>query len=397
MNRDLSLLQPYPFEKLAALKAEVSPPSHLAHISLAMGEPKNAPPAFVLQTLADNLSGIGQYPLTKGSDQLRETIAHWATRRFHLPENTLSPERHVLPVAGTREALFAIAQAVVTASPAARVVMPNPCYQIYEGAALLAGAQPYYLNCIEQNGFQPNFDQVPDHIWQDCELLYICSPGNPTGAVLDLPTLSQLIELADRFDFVIASDECYSELYLDENNPPPGLLQACAQLGRTNYERCVVFHSLSKRSNLPGLRSGFVAGDAQILQPFLKYRTYQGCALSAPTQMASIAAWQDESHVQHNRALYRARFEQVMAILGGPLKVSLPDAGFYLWPETPEDDALFAQQLYAQQNVTVVPGQFLGRASAAGNPGRQRVRIALVADLEECVEAAQRIREFVGS
>jgi N-succinyldiaminopimelate aminotransferase len=301
----------------------------------------------------------------------------------------------VLPVAGTREALFAFAQAVVDRSTKPLVLSPNPFYQIYEGAALLAGAEPWFLNTTAENGFLPDLDAVPAEVWQRCQLIYLCTPGNPTGAVADVAYLQQLIGLADEHDFVIASDECYSELYFDEATPPPGLLQAAAAMGRSDYQRCVVFHSLSKRSNLPGLRSGFVAGDAEVLARFLKYRTYHGCALPPPTQAASIAAWNDEAHVQANRDLYRQKFDAVLAILKPVLKVERPDAGFYLWPETPISDIDFAQQLFAQQHVTVLPGSYLSRDAHGGNPGAGRVRMALVAELDECIEAAERIRRFV--
>jgi len=395
MNHHLSLLQPYPFEKLAALKGGITPPHHLNHIALSIGEPKHAAPAFVVQTLTDELKGLSQYPQTKGLPELREAIADWATRRFHLQPGSLTAEQHVLPVAGTREALFSFAQACITPGTGAKVVMPNPFYQIYEGAALLAGAEPYFLNCTADKNFEPDFAGVPEQVWRDCQLLFICSPGNPTGAVLGAATLRHLIELADRFDFVIASDECYSELYFDENQPPLGLLEVCAQMGRHDFKRCVVFHSLSKRSNLPGLRSGFVAGDAEILKSYLLYRTYHGCALPVPTQLASVTAWRDEHHVRENRALYRQKFAEVLAILEGHMDVSMPDAGFYLWPRTPISDTEFARQLFAQQNVTVLPGQYLARPTPTCNPGENRVRLALVATLAECREAAERIKQFV--
>lgn len=395
MNHLLALLQPYPFEKLAQLKADITPPAGLAHIALSIGEPKHAPPQFVLDELSTNLTGLANYPSTKGLPELRQAIADWASTRFKLPEATLTGEHHVLPVAGTREALFSFTQACVTAGSNARVIMPNPFYQIYEGAAILAGATPYFINCTEDNAFAPDFTAIDEQTWQDCQLLIICSPGNPTGTVLSSDTLQTLIRLADRYDFIIASDECYSELYFDEQTPPTGLLQACAEMGRTDYRRCVAFHSLSKRSNLPGLRSGFVAGDAAVLQNYLLYRTYHGSALSIPTQKASMVAWQDERHVIRNRELYRRKFAAVMEILGESLQLQMPDAGFYLWAKTPMDDREFAQRLFAEQNVTVLPGQFLARDSACGNPGEHRVRMALVATFEECVEAAQRIKAFV--
>ncbi len=394
MNHNLNSLQPYPFEKLAMLKEGISPPAGLSHIALSIGEPKHEPPEFVLRVFQEHLSAFSNYPLTRGIAELREAIAQWATRRFSLTPATLTADRHVLPVAGTREALFSFAQAVVNATPTARVVMPNPFYQIYEGAALLSGARPWFVNCDKRNGFAPDFAGVPERVWRDCQFLYICSPGNPTGQVLDLETLKELIGLADRYDFIIASDECYSELYFDESSPPPGLLQACAALGRDDYARCVVFHSLSKRSNLPGMRSGFVAGDADILQKYLQYRTYQGCALPVPVQLASIAAWNDEQHVRQNRDLYREKFAAVSNILADVLEFRLPDAGFYLWAQTPVDDTAFARDLYASQNVTVLPGSYLGRETDSGNPGQGYVRMALVATVAQCIEAAERIRAF---
>jgi N-succinyldiaminopimelate aminotransferase len=394
MNPDLDKLQPYPFEKLAALKAGVTPPA-CAHIALSIGEPKHPAPAFVRDALIDNLAQLSTYPSSKGIVELREAIAEWATRRFQL--RALDADTQVLPVNGTREALFAFAQTIVDRRDNPLVLAPNPFYQIYEGAAYLAGAEPYFLNCIADNNFVPDFDAVPAAVWQRCQLLFLCSPGNPTGAVLNRATLEKLIALADRYDFVIASDECYSEIYFDEANPPPGLLQVCTQIGRDDYRRCVVFHSLSKRSNVPGLRSGFVAGDAAILKKFLLYRTYHGCALPVHTQLASIAAWNDEQHVQDNRILYRKKFDAVLDILGGALDVKKPDAAFYLWAGTPMDDTQFTRELFRAENVTVLPGQFLARTSNNHNPGERRIRMALVATLEECVEAANRIRRFVDS
>ncbi|MGB3611099.1 MAG: succinyldiaminopimelate transaminase [Cellvibrio sp.] len=398
MNPDLQQLHPYPFEKLAALKAAVTAPAQLAHIALSIGEPKHEPPAFVLQTLVDNLSALSQYPTTKGLPELRQAIAAWASQRFQLKPGSLDPEQHVLPVNGTREALFALVQTVVDRHQTAPlVVSPNPFYQIYEGAAILSGAEPFFLNCTPENNFIPDFEAVDPDIWRRCQILFICSPGNPTGAVMSSAQFKTLIALADQYDFVIASDECYSELYFDEQQPPAGLLQACAELGRDDFARCVVFHSLSKRSNLPGLRSGFVAGDAQLLKRFLLYRTYHGCAMPVPTQLASVAAWKDESHVQANRNAYREKFDAVLQILDGVLPVSMPDAGFYLWPKTPLRGEDFAQQLFARQHVTVLPGSYLARTSGEVNPGEDYVRMALVAPLAECIEAAQRIKAFVKS
>ncbi|KXO06878.1 succinyldiaminopimelate transaminase [Marinobacter excellens] len=395
MNPNLERLHPYPFEKLAKLKAGITVPEHLKPISLGIGEPKHPSPAFVKQVIADNLDKLANYPTTKGIDELREAIATWASKRFQLAEGTLDPARNVVPVNGTREAIFALVQAVVDTSKPATVVSPNPFYQIYEGAAFLAGADPVYLPCDNSNNFIPDFDAVPESVWKDCQVLFLCSPGNPSGAVIPRETLVKVIELADRHDFLVASDECYSELYPDEATPPEGLLQTCAAIGRHDFKRCIVFHSLSKRSNLPGLRSGFVAGDAEVLTGYLKYRTYHGCAMPVHNQLASIAAWSDEDHVRENRAAYRAKFEAVVPILREVMNVDFPDAGFYLWPETPMDDETFAKELSAQQNVHVLPGRYLSRTVDGHNPGENRVRMALVAPLEECVEAAQRIAEFV--
>ena len=395
MNPDLNRLQPYPFEKLNALKATVTPPVSLSHIALSIGEPKHTSPDFVKQVLMDNIDKLSNYPTTKGLPELRESIAQWLSHRFHLGQDGVDPERQVLPVNGTREALFSFAQAVIDRSEKPLVISPNPFYQIYEGAAYLAGAEPYFLPCLPENGFIPDFSAVADDVWERCQLLFLCSPGNPTGAVTDSDTLKDLIELADRFDFIIASDECYSELYRDENNPPAGLLQACAEIGRRDFRRCVVFHSLSKRSNLPGLRSGFIAGDDQVLSRFLLYRTYHGCAMPVQHQLASAAAWSDEQHVKINRTLYRAKFDAVLDILGDCMNVSRPDAGFYLWPETPINDTDFAVQLFAQQHMTVLPGQYISREVNGFNPGENRVRMALVAPLQECIDGALRIKTFI--
>ncbi|MDK9559013.1 succinyldiaminopimelate transaminase [Marinobacter sp. M216] len=395
MNPNLDRLHPYPFEKLAKLKADIKTPDHLRPISLGIGEPKHPSPEFVKRVIADNLDRLANYPTTRGTDELREAISDWATRRFGLAPGSLSAADSVVPVNGTREAIFSLVQAVVAGSDSATVVSPNPFYQVYEGAAFLAGATPVYLPCDGANGFIPDFDAVPDSVWQDCQILFLCSPGNPSGAVIPRETLVKIIELADRHDFIVASDECYSELYPDEANPPEGLLQTCAAIGRDDFARCIVFHSLSKRSNLPGLRSGFVAGDASVLRGYLKYRTYHGCAMPIHNQLASIAAWQDEDHVKENRAAYRAKFETVVPILREVMDVDYPDAGFYLWPVTPMDDETFARELSAQQNVHVLPGRYLSRTVDGHNPGENRVRMALVAPLEECVEAAERIVEFV--
>ncbi|WP_158156873.1 succinyldiaminopimelate transaminase [Pseudomonas sp.] len=395
MNNALNQLQPYPFEKLRKLLGAVTPAADKRPIALSIGEPKHRSPSFVAEALSANLDQMAVYPTTLGIPALREAIGKWCERRFNVPAGWIDPARHVLPVNGTREALFAFTQTVVERSDDGLVISPNPFYQIYEGAALLAGATPHYLPCLDSNGFNPDFDAVSAETWKRCQILFLCSPGNPTGALVPMDTLKKLIALADEHDFVIAADECYSELYFDEQSPPPGLLSACAELGRSDFKRCVVFHSLSKRSNLPGLRSGFVAGDADILKAFLLYRTYHGCAMPVQTQLASIAAWNDEVHVRANRALYREKFDAVLAILAPVLDVQRPDGSFYLWPKVPMDDALFCQQLFEQQHVTVVPGSYLSREADGVNPGAGRVRMALVAPLAECVEAAERIRDFL--
>jgi N-succinyldiaminopimelate aminotransferase len=395
MNNALQQLQPYPFEKLRALLGAVTANPDKRPIALSIGEPKHKSPEFVARTLADNLDQMAVYPTTAGIPALREAIAKWCERRFSVPTGWLDATKHVLPVNGTREALFAFTQTVVNRSDDGLVVSPNPFYQIYEGAAFLAGATPHYLPCLAEHGFNPDFDAVSADVWDRCQILFLCSPGNPTGALIPLETLKNLIALADKHDFVIAADECYSELYFDETAPPAGLLTACAELGRRDFKRCVVFHSLSKRSNLPGLRSGFVAGDAEVLKAFLLYRTYHGCAMPVQTQLASIAAWNDEDHVRTNRTLYREKFDAVLAILSPVMDVQRPDGGFYLWPSVGTDDAKFCRDLFVTQHVTVVPGSYLSRDVEGFNPGAGRVRMALVAPLEECIEAAERIRDFV--
>ncbi len=398
MNPALSSLHPYPFEKLARLRAGLVPPAGLPLIDMSIGEPKHATPTIISENLIAHLHTTASYPTTRGTDALREGITAWLTRRFQLPADSLGADRHVLPVNGTREALFAIAQCLIDDRETRPVViMPNPFYQIYEGAALLAGAEPWYVPCPRENGFLPDYASVPEAVWARCQLLYLCSPGNPTGAVLDQATYAYLLQQADRHGFVIAADECYSEIYADEGQPPLGLLQAAARLGRVDYRRCLVFHSLSKRSNAPGIRSGFVAGDASILEDFLRYRTYHGCTMPLYTQSASTAAWADEGHVRDNRAQYRDKFAAVLDILAPVLPVSAPAAGFYLWPQTPNPDPDFAAGLYSEQHVSVLPGSFLGREVAGHNPGARHVRIALVAPYEDCIEAARRIVSYIES
>jgi len=396
MNPDLDRLQPYPFEKLAQLKQGITP-TDKSHIALSIGEPKHQPPAFVLKELTNSQDKVAQYPLTKGALPLRESATEWLNRRFKLGTRSIDPENNILPVSGTREALFAFAQAMIDRTKAPLVLMPNPFYQIYEGAAFLAGAEPRFYNTTKTTGYLPDFDAISESDWKRCQILYICTPGNPTGAVIPKEQLKSLIEKAQKYDFIIASDECYSEIYFDENNPPPGLLEAAAEIGHTDYKNCVVFHSLSKRSNLPGLRSGFVAGDADIMQAFFKYRTYHGCAMPGHHQMASIKAWGDEQHVKQNRIMYKQKFDSVLKILSPVMDVKLPDAGFYLWAQTPVTDTEFAQRLFAEQNITVLPGQFLSRTSGNINPGENHIRMALVATMEETVEAANRIHEFITS
>ena len=396
MNPDLDKLQPYPFERLKALKEGVRPPPELDHIPLSIGEPRHPTPAFITEAVLSHLHGLSAYPLTKGMPELREAIAGWLNRRFRLGAKGVDPETQVLPVNGTREALFAFAQAVIDRARRPAVLMPNPFYQIYEGAALLAGAEPVYLNCTDASGL-PDFDAVDAATWQRCQLLYLCSQHNPTGAVIPERTLVKLMELADRHDFVIAADECYSEIYFDEENPPVGLLQAAANAGRDDFRRCVVFHSLSKRSNAPGLRSGFVAGDARIIGRFLRYRTYHGCAMPPHHQVASRLAWEEEAHVRESRSEYQQKFDAVLEALGGCLDVEKPEAGFYLWARTPGPDEAFTRDLFARQNITVLPGSYLSRESGGTNPGAGRIRMALVAPMDECLDAAKRIRTFMNT
>jgi N-succinyldiaminopimelate aminotransferase len=398
MNPDLNRLQPYPFQKLAALFSEVQPNPGYRAISLSIGEPKHATPQFIRDALAENLDGLANYPTTAGSDALRSTIAKWLAARYGVPP--FDAKAQVLPVNGSREALFAFAQAVVDRSkdnPA--VVCPNPFYQIYEGAAFLAGATPVFLNTLPESNFALNFAQLSEEVWRRTQLVYVCSPGNPTGRVMPLEEWRELFDMSDRHGFVIASDECYSEIYFSDK--PLGALQAAHRLGRGDYKNLVVFSSLSKRSNVPGMRSGFVAGDARIIEKFALYRTYHGSAMNPAIQAASIAAWDDETHVAENRRMYAEKFTRVVEILKPVLPVTMPDAGFYLWPDlskaglrTPVTDTSFAQDLYRDYNVTVLPGSYLARSAQGVNPGENFVRMALVASIEETVEAAQRIAEF---
>jgi N-succinyldiaminopimelate aminotransferase len=397
MNPLLDRLYPYPFERLARLNAGATPPTDRKHIALSIGEPRHAPPAFVGAALTGALDRLAVYPKAAGLPELRAACAGWLERRFALGAGAVDPATMVIPVNGTREGLFSFVQAVLDPAAGGLVLMPNPFYQIYEGAALLGGAAPLYLDTTAATGFLPDLDAVPESAWRQCRILFICSPGNPTGAVMDEAYLLQVLDLAARHDFVVASDECYADIYLDEDAPPPGLLGACLRAGNTRFERCAVFHSLSKRSSVPGLRSGFVAGDPAIMDGFRLYRTYHGCAVPEMVQLASVPAWSDDAHAAANRRLYQQKFDAVVPILAAVMPVSRPQAAFYLWLETPGDDEAFTRGLYAAENVTVLPGRYLSRDHAGGNPGAGRVRISLVAELDECIEAAHRIARYVRS
>ena len=400
MNPLLALLQPYPFERLRQLLADVTPNPAFTPISLGLGEPKHATPALIQQAMVEAIkrrpSGLCAYPATVGESALRQAFADWLQRRYGLD---VDPATQMLPILGSREALFALTQTVVDRSAGVAgqkplVVSPNPFYQIYEGSALLAGADPYFVACDPARNFAPDWDGVPESVWARTQLLFVCSPGNPTGAVMPLSEWQKLFDLSDHYGFVIASDECYSEIYF-RDKPPLGGMQAAAQLGRGDFKNLISLTSLSKRSSVPGMRSGFVAGDASIIQQFLLYRTYHGSAMSPVVQAASVAAWSDETHVEQNRALYRAKFAQVTPVLSEVLGVALPDAGFYLWADVAGDEIAFTRALYANYNVTVLPGSYLARDVQGNNPGKGRIRMALVADTTECLEAARRIRDFV--
>ena len=393
MDPNISKLQPYPFQKLSALLAGVTPDASRRPISLSIGEPKHPTPQFIRDELINQIGAMSSYPATAGSESLRNAIAGWIERRFRT--GRIDPARQVLPVNGSREALFAFAQAVVDGSrERPTVVAPNPFYQIYEGAIILAGADPQFLNLLPDNGFALDLQQLPEEVWKRTQLIYVCSPGNPTGNVMTIDEWSALFELSDRHGFIIAADECYSEIYFDENRPPLGAMEAAQRLGRSDFRNLVAFSSLSKRSNVPGMRSGFVAGDADVLAKFLLYRTYHGCAMNPAVQAASAAAWGDETHVAENRRLYREKFEKALAILSPVTAVEMPEAAFYLWLRTPIPDTEFAKQLFEQYNVTVVPGSYLAREGHGINPGRNFIRVALVAPVEECLEAAQRLKVF---
>jgi N-succinyldiaminopimelate aminotransferase len=395
MNPRLGSLHTYPFEKLAKLMAGAVAPAHLPPVPLYIGEPQHEPPPFVLEALRQGVSRLGAYPATAGTLELRSSVTRWLERRFSLRAGSVDAATMVLPVNGTREALFALVQAAVDTSQAPLVITPNPFYQIYEGAALLAGATPYYLNATAENQFAPNLDEVPQAVLDRTQVLFLCSPGNPTGAVLSRSYLARALDLAERHDFIVAADECYAEIFPDEAAPPPSLLEVAQETGRDRFQRCIVFHSLSKRSSVPGLRSGFVAGDPELMRRFLLYRTYQGGAMSPMVQMASSAAWDDDAHVRTNRQLYREKFDRVLPILSPVLDVQRPAGAFYLWVDVGGDDERFTRELFTRQNVTVLPGSYLGRTTEQGNPGKGRVRLSLTATVEDCVVAATRIREFM--
>lgn len=394
MNPRLGALHPYPFEKLRQLLAQAgTPPPHLAPINLSIGEPKHATPPLIVQAMQDAMGGLASYPPTRGDAALRGAVADWIARRYDITRP--DPETQILPALGSREALFAFAQVVVDPDAHSLVVCPNPFYQIYEGAALLAGAQPWFINARPELNFGYDWAGVPADVWQQTSLVFVCSPGNPAGNIMTLDEWETLFALADKYDFVIAADECYSEIYFSEQDKPLGAMQAATLLGRTDYRKLMCFSSLSKRSNVPGMRSGFVAGDAALIRQFLLYRTYHGSAISPVVSQASVAAWNDEFHVQDNRRLYREKFDAVIPVLSPKLSVQRPEAGFYLWLQTPGSDTDFTRDLYGRTAVTVLPGSFLAREAHGVNPGANRVRIALVASKEQCVEAARRIAEFL--
>jgi len=391
LNPELAKLQTYPFQKLSALLQGTTPNPEYSPIALYIGEPKHPTPQFIKQALINNFDGLAGYPLTAGMPALRQAISKWIKQRYQAEVN---PDTQIIPVNGSREALFAFVQAVI--DPTKRdpvVVCPNPFYQIYEGAAILAHATPRFLNSLPEKRYAADLNELPTEVWARTQILITCSPGNPTGAVMGLREWKAVFDLSDKYGFVIASDECYSEIYFKEGNPPLGALDAARQLGRTDFERLIVFSSLSKRSNVPGMRSGFVAGDANIIKPYLLYRTYHGCAMSGTVQAASTAAWGDEKHVVENRRLYREKFDVALSYLKPVCEATLPDAAFYLWLPTPIADTEFARRLYIEKNVSVLPGSYLAREAQGINPGKNRIRVALVSTLEECAESARRIAE----
>lgn len=399
MNPNIIKLQHYPFEKLNKLISQLKVDTHLQAVSLAIGEPKHPTPLIIKDELNRNINDLAKYPTTRGTDALRNACTNWIRNRFQILEKNIDNKDNILPVNGTREALFAIAQCIIDPAKRPVVLIPNPFYQIYEGAALLAGAEPIYYDCTVVDGDIPALWNIDDEIWNRCQLLYICTPGNPTGEVAPADTLKKLIEYSIQHQFVIASDECYSEIYTPNSSPPNGLLHYAQEMGNESFQNCMAFYSLSKRSNAPGLRSGFVAGSNKLIEQFLSYRTYHGCAMPLPTQAASVAAWSDESHVQANRQQYAEKFDAILDILQPVLPCHRPDAGFYLWPKLPQnfhlDEVEFCKLLYSKKNVLTLPGSYLARSVNGYNPGENRVRLALVAELAECIEAAQRIKELL--
>jgi N-succinyldiaminopimelate aminotransferase len=395
MNPRLGLLQPYPFERLRELLHGANPPANLRPISLGLGEPQHPTPQLLKDALTANLAGLSRYPLTLGLAELRTAVAQWLARRHGLKR--MDPATEVLPVGGSREALFSIAQAVLDPDEhEALVVSPNPFYQIYEGAALLGGARPYYVNSLPQESLKPDWQSIPDSVWQRVRLVFTCSPSNPHGRVMPLDEWKLLFDLSERHGFVLVSDECYSEIYFDDSKPPLGALAAAQSLGRDDYARLVVMGSLSKRSSAPGLRSGFAAGDKAVLAKYALYRTYHGTALSNSVQLASVAAWNDEAHVLENRRMYREKFAAFYERVNPVLPLTRPEAAFYYWVAVPGgDDLAFTRELFAATHVTVLPGSYIGREAHGVNPGRGMVRMALVSTVEDAVEAANRIAAFV--
>jgi N-succinyldiaminopimelate aminotransferase len=396
MNPRLGLLQPYPFERLRGLLGAVKPPAGVTPISLGLGEPQHPTPALIKDAVAANLAGLSRYPATAGEPKLRETLAAWITRRFGL--GGLDPACQVIPVNGSKEALFSLVQAVLDPDEKdARVVIPNPFYQIYEGSTLLAGARPYFIDSLAANALKPDWTSVPENVWAKTRLVIVCSPSNPHGRVMTQEEWKTLFDLSDRYGFLIVADECYSEIYFDEARPPLGALAAAKALGRDGFPRLITVSSLSKRSSAPGLRSGFAAGDRKVLEKYLLYRTYHGCAMSNMVQAASIAAWSDEAHVAENRRLYREKFAAFYERVNPVLPLTMPQAAFYFWAHVGDDDTAFARDLFAATGITVLPGSYIGRDAHGVNPGRGFVRMALVSTVEESVEAADRLREFVSS
>ncbi|HEX5314045.1 MAG TPA: succinyldiaminopimelate transaminase [Gammaproteobacteria bacterium] len=398
MNPDIALLKPYPFERLGLLLAGITAPADRAPISLSIGEPRHAPPAFVVEALARHAGELGSYPTARGFPELRKAMGEALARRYRLGSAALDPDRQILPVSGTREGLFSFVQAVVSRRNDPLVVMPNPFYQIYEGAALLAGVRPWFLNTTAATGQKPDLAAVPEKIWNHCALLFLCSPGNPGGAILDANEWKQAFQLADRYGFLIAADECYADLYTDDSRPPPGALETALALGRDDFRRLVVFHSLSKRSSVPGLRSGLAAGDAAVIEPFARYRTYHGCAMPIAAQRASIAAWNDDDYVAANRRRYQTKFAAAKRILAPVLPVEIPPGAFYLWLAVPGgDDERFARELYRAEGLVTLPGRYLSRPTPEGDPGAGYLRVSLVPEEPICEEALHRLARFARS